>query len=45
MGMILAEKFDGDEYRRQALWRAAAAIGGTAIILGAAWTMLPRPAA
>jgi rhomboid protease GluP len=45
MGMILAEKFDGDEYRHQALWRIAAAIVGTAVILGAAWTILPRPAA
>jgi rhomboid protease GluP len=45
MGMILAEKFDGDEYRHQALWRVAAAIGCTAIIVGAAWTMLPRAGA
>ena len=45
MGMILAEKFDGDEYRHQALWRVAAAIGCTAIVVGAAWTMLPRPGA
>ena len=45
MGMILAEKFDGDEYRHQALWRVAAAIGCTAIVVGAAWTMLPRAGA
>jgi rhomboid protease GluP len=44
MGMILAEKFDGDEYRHQALWRIAAAILGAALIFGAAWSMLPRPA-
>jgi rhomboid protease GluP len=45
MGMILAEKFDGDEYRHQALWRIAAAILGAAFIFAAAWSMLPRPAA
>jgi hypothetical protein len=43
--MILAEKFDGDEYRHQALWRIAAAILGAAFIFAAAWAMLPRPAA
>jgi len=43
--MILAEKFDVDEYRQQALWRVASAIGGAAIVLGAAWTILPRPGA
>lgn len=45
MGMILAEKFDGDEYRHQALWRIAAVILGAAFIFAAAWSMLPRPAA
>ena len=45
MGMILAEKFDGDEYRHQALWRIAAAILGAAFTFAAAWSMLPRPAA
>ena len=45
MGMILAEKFDGDEYRHQALWSIAAVILVAVFIFTAAWSMLPRPAA
>jgi rhomboid protease GluP len=44
MGMVLAEKFDADEYRRQALVRAAAATGLAALALAGAWRLLPLPA-
>lgn len=43
MGMVLAEKFDADEFRRQALPRAALALGGAAAVLLGAWKMLPVP--
>ncbi|HYF60475.1 MAG TPA: rhomboid family intramembrane serine protease [Burkholderiaceae bacterium] len=45
MGMVLAEKFDIDEYRRQALPRAAVATVLAAAALYAAWSWVPRPAA
>ena len=41
MGMVLAEKFDVEEYRRQAPLRALAALVLAALALGAAWTLLP----
>jgi rhomboid protease GluP len=41
MGMLLAEKFDVDEYRRQAPLRAAVALLVAALALGAAWKLLP----
>jgi rhomboid protease GluP len=41
MGIVLAEKFDPDQYRRQGLVRAAAAIMLAAFALGAAWKLLP----
>jgi rhomboid protease GluP len=45
MGMVLAEKFDVDEYRRQAPVRAAVGVLLAALVLGAAWKLLPMPAA
>lgn len=45
MGAVLAEKFDADEYRRQALARAAVAVLLAAAALGGAWKLLPAPAA
>jgi rhomboid protease GluP len=44
MGVVLAEKFDADAFRRQAPLRAAAAIALAALVLGGAWSVLP-PAA
>lgn len=43
MGMVLAEKFDVQEFRRQAPVRAAAAIALAAVALWGAWSMLPVP--
>ncbi len=43
MGMMLAEKFDEAEYRRQVLVRAALAILLAAFALTAAWKLLPLP--
>lgn len=43
MGMVLAEKFDESEYRRQVLVRAAVATMLAAFALTAAWKMLPLP--
>jgi len=43
MGMMLAEKFDEAEYRRQVLVRAALAILVAAFALTAAWNLLPLP--
>jgi rhomboid protease GluP len=43
MGLVLAEKFDADEYRRQALVRAAAAVVLAASVLTLAWKFLPSP--
>jgi rhomboid protease GluP len=45
MGMVLAEKFDPDEFRRQAILRAGAAIALAALVLMGAWKLLPVPAA
>jgi rhomboid protease GluP len=45
MGMVLAEKFDADEFRRQAPVRAVAAVLLAALALGAAWKLLPVPVA
>jgi hypothetical protein len=42
---VLAEKFDVDEYRRQAPVRAAVGVLLAALVLGAAWKLLPMPAA
>jgi hypothetical protein len=44
MGVVLAERFDEEQFRRQAFVRAAAAIGLAALVLGAAWRLLPAPA-
>ena len=43
MGMMLAEKFDEAEYRRQVLVRAALAILVAAFALTAAWNLQPLP--
>ncbi|MFM1988191.1 MAG: hypothetical protein RJA99_1148 [Pseudomonadota bacterium] len=43
MGMVLSEKFDADEFRRQAPPRAAAAIALAALVLWGAWSVLPAP--
>lgn len=43
MGMVLAEKFDEAEYRRQVLVRAAVAILVASFALTAAWKLLPLP--
>ncbi|MEI7446330.1 MAG: rhomboid family intramembrane serine protease [Burkholderiales bacterium] len=43
MGMVLAEKFDVQEFRRQAPVRAAAAVALAAVALWGAWSMLPVP--
>jgi rhomboid protease GluP len=45
MGMVLAEKFDADEFRRQAPLRAAVAVALAVLVLGAAWKLLPSPVA
>ncbi len=45
MGMVLAEKFDVDEYRRQAPVRAVLAVLLAALVLGAAWRLLPASVA
>jgi rhomboid protease GluP len=45
MGMVLAEKFDADEFRRQAPLRAIVAVLLAVMALGAAWKLLPVPAA
>lgn len=45
MGMVMAEKFDAIEFRRQGLVRAVAAIGLAVLLLGAAWMhLVPGPA-
>ena len=44
MGVILAERFDEEQFHRQAFVRAAAALGLAALALGAAWRLLPAPA-
>jgi rhomboid protease GluP len=43
MGLVLAEKFDADTYRRQMPVRAAGAILLAAGVLLAAWKLLPMP--
>lgn len=43
MGMVLAEKFDEQQFRRQAPMRAAAAIALAAVALWGAWSVLPVP--
>jgi rhomboid protease GluP len=43
MGLLLAEKFDADTYRRQMAVRAAGAILLAAGVLLAAWKLLPTP--
>jgi rhomboid protease GluP len=43
MGMVLAEKFDGEEYRSQMLLRAAAGTAMAAVALFGAWRLLPAP--
>lgn len=45
MGMVLAEKFDVDEYRRQAPVRAVLALVLAALLLGGAWALLPASVA
>lgn len=45
MGTVLAEKFDSDEYRRQAIVRAAAAIALAGAAFLGAWRLLPVPVA
>lgn len=43
LAMVLAEKFDWDEYRRQALPRLAAAVVAAAVIAWVVWQMVPAP--
>jgi 4-hydroxybenzoate polyprenyltransferase len=45
IGMVLAEKFDEDEYARQGTVRLAAAIVIATLLLMGAWSWLPRAAA
>jgi rhomboid protease GluP len=45
MGMVMAEKFDADEFRRQGLVRAVVAIVLAALLLGGAWSLLVPGAA
>jgi len=45
LGLILAEKFDADEFRRQALARVAMACVIAAVLLAGAWSLLPHPGA
>jgi rhomboid protease GluP len=45
MGVILAERFDDEEFRRQAIVRAAFAAAAAAAVLLAAWKLLPTPVA
>ena len=40
MGMVMAEKFDADEFRRQGALRAVAALAIAALLLWGAWSML-----
>ena len=40
MGLVLAEKFDADEFRRQAPIRFAAAVAIAIVLLGLAWSWL-----
>jgi rhomboid protease GluP len=42
MGTLLAEKFDQDEFRRQAPVRALMAIVAAVVVLMGAWAMLPH---
>jgi rhomboid protease GluP len=42
MGMVLAEKFDADEFREQAPLRAAMACILAVLLLAGAWSMLPH---
>ncbi|RPH46523.1 MAG: rhomboid family intramembrane serine protease [Burkholderiales bacterium] len=43
MGLVMAEKFDADEFRRQGLVRGVAAIAIAVLLLGGVWAMLvPR---
>ncbi len=44
LAMILAEKFDWDEYRRQAIPRVLAALALCAALTYVIWTQLPKPA-
>lgn len=43
MGSVLAEKFDHDEFRREATMRAVVAVFVATVVLLGAWTLLPRP--
>jgi rhomboid protease GluP len=45
MGVVLAERFDDEQFRRQAMVRAAIAAAGAAALLLAAWKLLPTPVA
>ena len=45
MGMVMAEKFDADEFRRQGLVRAVVAIVLAALLLGGVWSLLVPGAA
>jgi rhomboid protease GluP len=45
MGAVLAEKFDHDEFKRQAPMRAVAACGLALVVLTGLWSLLPRAAA
>jgi rhomboid protease GluP len=45
MGTVLADKFDLQEFRRQAFVRAAVASGAAGVLMLGAWTMLPTPVA
>jgi rhomboid protease GluP len=45
MGVILAGKFDVEQYRRQGVTRAAIAVALAGMVLLGAWTLLPAPVA
>ena len=45
MGMVMAEKFDADEFRRQGPARAVVAIVLAALLLGGVWSLLVPGAA
>jgi rhomboid protease GluP len=42
MGLVLARKFDVEEFRRQALWRAALVVAVVGPVLLAAWSPLSK---
>ena len=42
MGLVLARKFEPDEFRRQGLWRAALSVAVIGSVLLAAWSMLSK---